>query len=69
VSDRRSCYETFLIYLANRFNCAYYLLLIAGKWSGGETSGWLTLLGVWWKRAKLSGSGSSRSGSDTAVEN
>jgi hypothetical protein len=54
--DRRSYYESFLIYLANRFNSAYYLLLIAGEWSGGETSGWLTLLGVWWKRAKLSGS-------------
>jgi len=35
-----------LIFLAKRFNTAYYLLLNAGDWSGGETRGWLTLLGV-----------------------
>jgi hypothetical protein len=46
--DRESCFDCLLILLANRFNSAYYLLLITGKWSGGETSkasGW-TFFGV-----------------------
>jgi hypothetical protein len=36
--DLKSCYECLLIFLANRFNTAYDLLLNTGNWSGGETS-------------------------------
>ena len=59
-NDQQSPYDFFLIFLANRFNRPYYRLLNTGKWSGGETR---SQFQVWWKRAKLSGSGSSRSGS------
>ena len=38
--------------LANHFNSAYYLLLITGNWSGGETSKGLTLLGCGRKAPK-----------------
>jgi len=31
-------YDCFLIFLAKRFNTAYYLVLNTGDWSGGETS-------------------------------
>jgi len=34
----------FLIFLAKRFNTAYYLVLDTGEWSGGETSNWLTFV-------------------------
>ena len=55
-NDQRSYFDLLLIFLAKRFNTAYYLLLNTGDWSGGETSGWLTFVKVWWKRAKLSDS-------------
>ena len=45
LNDLWSCYELFLIVLANRFNSAYYLLLITGMWSGGETSTRLKFVG------------------------
>ena len=37
-SDLGSCYVSFLILLAKRFNNAYYLLLDTGKCSGGNAS-------------------------------
>jgi hypothetical protein len=38
ITSKRASYDSFLILLAKRFNTAYYLLLITGNWSGGETS-------------------------------
>jgi hypothetical protein len=67
-NDQWSYYDFFLILLANRFNSAYYLLLDTGNWSGGETSIWLTFVECSGKRAKLSGSESSRTGLNSVVE-
>jgi len=43
--DHGSYFVYFLISLAKRFNSAYYLLLNAGRWSGGETSKLVTFVG------------------------
>lgn len=59
--DHWSYYDSFLIYVAKRFNTAYYLLRNAGRWSGGETRSGCRWLGVVETSAKLSDSTSSRS--------
>ena len=59
-NDLRSYFESFLIFVAKRFNTAYDLLLIPDSWSGGETSSWLTFVGCSGKSAKLSDSEYSR---------
>ena len=38
LNDLQSYSDCFLIFLAKRFNTAYYLVLNTGDWSGGETS-------------------------------
>jgi hypothetical protein len=43
--DQNRAFDSFLIFLAKRFNSAYDLLLNTGLWSGGESSGWLTFVG------------------------
>lgn len=43
-NDQRSCFVFFLIFVAKRFNTAYYLLLDAGDSSGAEISKWLTFV-------------------------